>query len=145
MGVQRKRSHLAVWIVNTPTRETTITAAENRDESMCNIPSMRELEGTRSAGKEGDKNEVGTMRIKKKRGREKGGPTSSSRRGPEQTHRAPSQGQADPFYTYTRSYSTLLEYEFGGGHHASTRSYRQLQTGSKPRDFECHPPTACSS
>ena len=71
--MQRKRSHLAVWIVNTPTRETTITAAENRDESMCNIPSMRELEGTRSAGKEGDKNEVVTMRIKKKRGKEKGG------------------------------------------------------------------------
>ena len=73
MGGQRKRSHLAVWIVNTPTRETTITAAENRDESMCNIPSMRELEGTRSAGKEGDKNEVVTMRFKKKRGKEKEG------------------------------------------------------------------------
>ena len=73
MGGQRKRSHLAVRKVDTPTRETTITAAENRDESMCNIPSMRELEGTRSAGKEGDKNEVATMIIKKKRGKEKGG------------------------------------------------------------------------
>ena len=81
MGVQRKRSHLAVGIVNTPTRETTITAAENRDESMCNIPSMRELEGTRSAGKEGDKNEVVTMRIKKKRGKEKGGEKYSQRSG----------------------------------------------------------------
>jgi len=34
---------------------------------------MRELEGTRRAGKEGDKNEVVTMRFKKKRGKEKEG------------------------------------------------------------------------
>ena len=32
MGGQRKRSHLAVGIVDTPTRETTMTVAENRDE-----------------------------------------------------------------------------------------------------------------
>jgi len=39
MGGQRKRSHLAVRIVDTPTRETTRTVAANRDE-------RRELEGT---------------------------------------------------------------------------------------------------
>tara|TARA_B110000003_G_scaffold69058_1_gene70353 strand:+ start:147 stop:431 length:285 start_codon:yes stop_codon:yes gene_type:complete len=81
MGGQRKRSHLAVWIVNTPIRETTITAAENRDESMCNIPSIRELEGTRSAGKEGDKNEVVTMRFKKRGARKKRERSYSQRSG----------------------------------------------------------------
>ena len=47
-------------------------------------------------------------------------------------------------YTYTRLHSALLEYELGGRHHACARSYRQLQTGSEPRDFEYHPPSACS-
>ena len=66
MGGQRKRSHLAVWIVNTPTRETTMTVAENRDE-------RSELGGTRRAEKERDQNEVVTMRFTKKRGKEKEG------------------------------------------------------------------------
>ena len=66
MGGQRKRSHLAVGIVDTPTRETTMTVAENRDE-------RSELGGTRRAEKEGDQNEVVTMRFTKKRGKEKEG------------------------------------------------------------------------
>ena len=66
MGGQRKRSHLAVGIVDTPTRETTMTVAENRDE-------RSELGGTRRAEKEGYQNEVVTMRFTKKRGKEKEG------------------------------------------------------------------------
>ena len=66
MGGQRKRSHLAVRIVDTPTRETTRTVAANRDE-------RRELEGTRCAEKEGDQNEVVTRRFTKKSGKEKEG------------------------------------------------------------------------
>ena len=60
-------------VVDTPARETKITLEEYRDESMRHIPSMRELEDTHPAGKEGDENEVVTKRFKKKEGQGKRG------------------------------------------------------------------------